>query len=142
MEKRLFMLLLSLCCLLFASPVAAGNFHFIKPEILKQNLDAGKSMVLIDIQGPQDFDHHHIPGALATYAYPVKTSDDRKKLEGILLACKGDNAPVIIICPRGGGGAQRAYTYLKSQGIQERRLAILENGQQGWTYPEWTEGIH
>lgn len=142
MQKQLFVLLLSLCCLAFVSPVAAENFHFIKPEILKQNLDAGKSMVLIDIQEQPDFNRHHIPGALATYAYPVKTSDDRKKLEGILLACKGDNAPVIIICPRGGGGAQRAYTYLKNQGVPESRLSILENGQQGWTYQEWTEGGH
>jgi len=94
----------------------------------------------VDIQEQADFEKHHIPGALATYAYPVKSVENQNKLNRILGACKAADTPVVIVCPRGGGGAQRAYAYLKGQGIDESRLYILEKGQGGWAYPEWTEG--
>jgi thiosulfate/3-mercaptopyruvate sulfurtransferase len=47
--------------------------------------------------------------------------------------------PVVIICPRGAGGAKRAYDHLARQGVADERLFILEQGQQGWPYPELLE---
>jgi thiosulfate/3-mercaptopyruvate sulfurtransferase len=46
---------------------------------------------------------------------------------------------VVIVCPRGGGGAKRAYDHLAGQGVTGGRLFILEQGQQGWPYPELLE---
>ena len=41
---------------------------------------------------------------------------------------------MVIVCPRGAGGAERTYDYLKSQGVAEKRMMILEGGQQDWPY--------
>ena len=58
----------------------------------------------------------------------------------MLTKIKADKAPVVIICPRGAGGATRTYDYLLSQGIAAERLLILEKGQEGWACPTLTEG--
>ena len=41
-----------------------------------------------------------------------------------------------IVCPRGAGGAKRAYDYMEEKGIPKARLSILEKGQGGWPYKE------
>lgn len=38
-----------------------------------------------------------------------------------------------------GAGAENAYSYLKEQGVPEKRMRILEKGQNGWPYPEMLE---
>jgi hypothetical protein len=43
---------------------------------------------------------------------------------------------VVIICPRGKSGASNTYDYIKSKGIPENRLYILEGGIAGWPYKE------
>ncbi len=43
---------------------------------------------------------------------------------------------VVIICPKGKGGALNAYDYLKSKGVPENRLFILEGGIDDWPYPD------
>ena len=50
-----------------------------------------------------------------------------------ILAGKDD---VVIVCPAGGGGARNTYEFLKSQGVPESRMRILEKGQKGWPYAE------
>ena len=104
---------------------------------MKTKLATNTPMLLVDIQVKPEFKQHHLPGAIATYAYPVKSDSDRAKLEATLPELKDSNNPVIVICPRGGGGAKRAYTYLKEQGVDEKRLFILEKGQQGWPYADF-----
>jgi hypothetical protein len=47
---------------------------------------------------------------------------------------------VVIVCPRGAGGARRTYNYLRDKGIAAERLLILEKGQEGWTCGALTEG--
>ncbi|MRR39060.1 rhodanese-like domain-containing protein, partial [bacterium] len=37
---------------------------------------------------------------------------------------------------RGGGGAKSTCDYLKSRGVDENRLLILEKGSEGWPWPE------
>ncbi|NIP26153.1 MAG: rhodanese-like domain-containing protein, partial [Phycisphaerae bacterium] len=41
---------------------------------------------------------------------------------------------VVIVCPRGGGGAKRTYDYFKAKGVAEARLTILAGGQKDWPY--------
>lgn len=123
--------------LLAASPLAlAQSFNTIAPAELKKRLDAGDKPLLLDIQVEQDFARHHIAGAQPTYAYPAKSDAERAKLKPMvdrILASKDD---VVIVCPAGGGGARNAYDFLKSQGVPESRMRILEKGQKGWPYPE------
>lgn len=55
---------------------------------------------------------------MATHAYPVKTDDDKAKLESVLNKINEEQS-IVIICPQGGGGAERTYDYLKSKDIDE-----------------------
>jgi thiosulfate/3-mercaptopyruvate sulfurtransferase len=137
--RRLFFLLL--CCILL--PLAAGAadpYNYISAAALEARLTAKEPIHLVDIQVEEEFAKHHITGATATYAYPVKTEAEKAKLQAVLSKIKADQAPVVVICPRGAGGATRTYDYLLSQGIAAERLLILEKGQEGWACPTLTEG--
>ena len=128
-----FFVLLVLCVTV---PAGAFAYNYISPEQVKQNLAAQSAMSLIDIQVEKEFTQHHIQGAVATYAYPVKSATDRAKLDASVAALKNNQDSAVIICPRGAGGAKRAYDYLAESGIPETRLFILSKGQAGWPFPE------
>ena len=66
--------------------------------------------------------------------FPVKSDQDKQKLQAFVGQVKASEEAVTIVCPRGGGGAKRAYDYLKEQGVSEARLLILEGGQAKWPY--------
>lgn len=122
--------------LLIAIPAWGKNYQYLSPEETSNKLTQQQPLTLVDIQVEEEFAQHHLPGALNTYAYPVKSAADKAKLDAILPQLKSSNSPVLIVCPRGGGGAKRAYDHLQLQGIPEERLFILEKGQQGWPYPK------
>ncbi|WP_051906514.1 MULTISPECIES: rhodanese-like domain-containing protein [unclassified Sulfurospirillum] len=92
--------------------------------------DASK-IVLVDIQEKKDFEEEHLKGALETYAYPVKTEDEKARLAALLPDIKPDQK-VIIVCPRGGGGADRAYDFYLEKGLKKEQLLTLKDGQYGW----------
>jgi len=92
--------------------------------------DASK-LVLIDIQEKPDFTEEHLKGAISTYAYPVKTEEEKARLAALLPDIKPDQK-VIIICPRGGGGADRAYDFYLSKGLKKENLLTLKGGQYEW----------
>ncbi|HEY3307384.1 MAG TPA: rhodanese-like domain-containing protein [Desulfuromonadaceae bacterium] len=110
--------------------------QYIKPDELRNKLEQKKPVIIIDIQTPADFAVHHLESSLETNAYPVKSDEERKKLDTTLPAIKSSNSPVVIVCPRGKGGAVNSYEYLKSQGVPEERLFILEGGMAGWPYKD------
>lgn len=116
----------------------AGDFNMMPAPVLKEKIEAKAPVHILDIQVEKEFDRHHIPGAVATHAYPVKSEEDRSRLNPVIETLKADSEPVVIVCPRGEGGAKRTYEYLQAQGIEASRLFILEKGQEGWPYPELT----
>ncbi|HSH68765.1 MAG TPA: rhodanese-like domain-containing protein [Deferrisomatales bacterium] len=118
---------------------AAGEYRYMPGTQLEQRLKAGEPVVVLDIQVEEEFQQHHIKGAVPTHAYPVKTDADRAKLQARLEQIRTSDAPVVIVCPRGAGGATRTYDYLQAEGIPESRLFILEQGQAGWSCAELTE---
>lgn len=115
------------------------DFKYYTAEQTKKAIEEKKDMILLDIQVEKDFKEHHIKGVLPTHAYPVKTDEDKAKLEKVLPDLKKSTAPIIIVCPGGAGGAERTYAYLSEKGISKDRLFILQNGQKGWPYPELLE---
>ncbi|NIQ98314.1 MAG: rhodanese-like domain-containing protein [Desulfuromonadales bacterium] len=126
---------------LTALPVAAlaGSYNYLSAGSVKEKIEAGERMILVDIQVEEEYAARHLPGAVATHAYPVKSDVDRQKLAAVLPMIRASAEPVVIVCPRGGGGAKRTYDYLKGQGVAEARLNILEKGQKGWPYAKMTE---
>lgn len=96
-------------------------------------------LTIIDIQVEQEFAAGHIKGAQPTYAYPVKTEQDQAKLDAITATLNSTDSPVVIVCPRGAGGAERTFHYLATKGVATSRLLILEKGQAGWNCPDLTD---
>lgn len=133
--KKVFMLMVMAVTLVSVS-AWASSYRYISAANVKQKVETQENILLLDIQAKEEFDQHHIAGAIETYAYPVKSETDRGKLGAVLAQAKTSAEPIVIICPRGGGGAKRAYDYFKTQGVSEDRLLILEGGQANWPYEE------
>lgn len=132
-------LLLALLTLLVAAvPSVAGDFNYISAEKLEQMLRQQLPVSIVDIQVEAEFHTAHIKGAQPSYAYPVKSAQDQAKLDALLPALKDGDTPVVIVCPRGAGGAERTQQYLAAKGIAPSRLLILEQGQAGWNSADLT----
>jgi len=119
-----------------ASATSDDEFRYISPIDVKNRIQNDTPMTILDIQVKTDYDQHHLIGALASYAYPVKSDADMAKLDAVMGKLTAKDDPIIIVCPRGGGGAKRTWQYLSSKGISTDRMYILENGQGGWPYEE------
>lgn len=131
-----------LCLFLLVAGVSwagEGQYHYISAADLEARLTGNQPTNVVDIQVEDEFAQHHIKGAMPTYAYPVKSDADRVKLDAVVERLKANADPVVVVCPRGGGGATRTYDYLLQQGIAAERLMILENGQGGWACAALTE---
>ena len=113
-----------------------AQYNYISAEETAKLIreDASK-LVLVDIQEKEDFDEEHLKGAISTYAYPVKTDEERARLAKLLPSIK-DDQKVVVICPRGGGGADRAYDFLLKSGVKQENLVTLTDGQYGWPREE------
>jgi rhodanese-related sulfurtransferase len=118
----------------------AAGYNYVAPDQFKQWLEKGKDMSIVDIQVPAEFQQHHFKGSLETNSYPVKSAADKQKLDAVLPKLAATHNDVVVICPRGGGGAKNTYDYLKEKGIDEKRIYILKEGMQGWPYKELTSG--
>jgi rhodanese-related sulfurtransferase len=128
--------MLTLMLALAATVALAASYNYVKPEEFKGWLESGKEVVIVDIQVPAEFAKRHFKGSLETNAYPVKSDEERARLDKTLERINATKAEVVIVCPRGGGGAKNTYDYLKALGVDEKRLFILEKGMEGWTFPE------
>lgn len=128
--------LLTVSVLVAAAVAMAADYRYVKQDTFKGWLESGRPMIIVDIQVPEGFAKGHFKGALETNAYPVKTDEEKKRLDATLEKINAVRDDVVIVCPRGGGGAKGAYDYLKSRGVDESRLHILEKGSEGWPWPE------
>jgi rhodanese-related sulfurtransferase len=94
--RRLFFLLLCgtlLPMVAFAAETPA-SYNYISAAALEARLIAKEPIHLVDIQVEEEFARHHITGATATFAYPVKTDAEKAKLQTVLTKLQADNAPV------------------------------------------------
>lgn len=143
MRKTYLSLLLLLALAGVVATAAADNskisYNYITAADLESRLRAGEDLFLLDIQVEEEFSRHHIKGAVPTHAYPVKSEAEQAKVGEVLNRVEAGSQPVVIVCPRGGGGATRTYDYLLARGVAAERLLILEKGQDGWQCEDLTE---
>jgi len=123
--------------LLVAAVAFAADYNYVSPDKFKEWMTTGKKTIIVDIQVPAEFAKRHIKGSIETNAYPVKSDEERKRLDAVLGTINASEDDVVIVCPRGGGGARNTYDYLKSKGVAESRLFILEKGIEGWLHQEF-----
>lgn len=124
----------------YAAFALAADYKYVEPAQFRDWLVQGKDMAIVDIQVPAEFQQHHFKGALETNAYPVKTPAEKQRLDAIVPKLATGGNDVVIICPRGGGGAKNSVDYLKGKGIDEKRIFILKEGMQRWPYPDLSIG--
>ena len=113
---------------------SADGYKYITADELNTRLGAGSPMILIDICPVDQFAKGHIKGAVETNAYPVKTEEEKARLAERLPMLKASADEIIILCPRGGGGAKNTYDFYKANGIDDNRLLILEKGMDKWPF--------
>lgn len=135
MKRTMILLCLALLAVLLAPPVSLAA-NYVKPDVFKQWLANNKPLVIIDIQTAENFEEHHFKGSIETNAFPAKSDEEKKRLDKVLPKIQSSKDDVVIICPKGKGGALNTYDYLLSKGIAEGRLFILEGGIGGWPYPD------
>ncbi len=131
--KKMFFLSLTL---LLYSAVPAFAENYVKSDQFKQWIETSKPVQIVDIQPTEEFEKHHFKNAIQTSAFPAKTDAEKERLDRILPALQASKEDIVIVCPRGGGGAKNTYEHLKAKGIPESRLFILEKGVEGWPYQE------
>ena len=136
MKKLIFTLLLIAA---FCVPAYAGEYNYVSAEQVKEWISSDTPVSIVDIQVKDEFDAHHLKGSIATYSYPVKSDADKARLDNTADALKDNKTQVVVVCPRGKGGAKRCYDYLASRGVAEDRLLILEKGIAGWPYKNLVE---
>ncbi|GFO70000.1 hypothetical protein GMLC_35790 [Geomonas limicola] len=127
-----------LASLLLGGVACASGYTYTATKEFKESLEKAKPMIIVDIQVPVEFAKHHFKNALETDAFPAKSDAERAKLDKVLPVIAASQDEVVIVCPRGGGGAKNTWDYLKSKGVAEKRMRILEGGMQGWPHQELT----
>jgi rhodanese-related sulfurtransferase len=115
------------------------DFKYYTADQLKQAIEKKTPLKIVDIQVEAEYKAHHIQGVIPTYAYPVKTDEEKAKLAKVLPELKASQDPIVVVCPKGGGGAKNTIQYFADQGIAESRLLILEKGQAEWPYADLLE---
>jgi rhodanese-related sulfurtransferase len=122
--------------LMFLGTNLAFAANMLKAEDFKKWLDSGKQVIIVDIQPAKEYEQHHFKGSIETNAFPAKTDEERARLDKAIEKAKASKDDVVIVCPRGRSGAQNTYDYMKSKGIEEKRLYILEGGVANWPYKD------
>ena len=113
---------------------AADSCRYITAETLRQRLNDGPPLLLVDLSPEVLFARKHIPGSIPTGAYPLQTPAQLARLDAVLPRLEAATEDIVLICPRGGQTALRAVQYIQSKGVDPARLLILKNGILGWPY--------
>lgn len=129
-------------CLTFALSLTltsigiAKDYNYISPQEFKARLDAGEveqgKLMVFSTQDHKEFASGYLPVAVQTFARPLESEDDYRKLDIVLARAKATTEDIVVICPRGGSGATRPYDYLQKNGIDASRMFILTKGQEAY----------
>lgn len=121
----------ALALLLGSVMLLAAEYRYIEPADAAKLIREKSPITIVDIQVKEDYKEEHLKGAISTWAYPVKTPEEKARLKEVASSINPSHQ-VIVVCPRGGGGAKRAYDTLRENGIGTSRMVILKNGQHNW----------
>lgn len=114
----------------------AGDYSYISADEMKSRIVEGPTPLIVDIQVEKEYLQHHLPGSVPTYAFPVKNATERDMLHKIVRLFQESDKDIVIVCPRGKGGAKRTYDYLLDEKIPAEKITILTKGIAGWPYNE------
>ena len=93
---------------------------------LRDMLESGERVTVVDVRKGEDYDEWSIPGSVHYDAYDALNAGDGRAMEGLELP---DGAPVVTVCGRGRSSAVAAEQ-LRRQGHE---AFSLEGGMQAWS---------
>ncbi|MGD8352825.1 MAG: rhodanese-like domain-containing protein, partial [Pseudomonadota bacterium] len=88
----------------YNSPLETTGIQYVTPETFREWYLKDKALV-IDVQTYGGYTQMHFPGSLTTYAYPVRTPEQKKRVEAVIPAIRDTKKPVVLVCPGGITGA-------------------------------------
>jgi|GEM_PF-6686529 len=112
-------------------PTVAASHAMLCQEELRQWREQGKTLILVDVQSPDEYFEHHFEDSVPTEAYPVISEGDKAKLRPVLDSARSSSQPVVIVSTTGGDEAGRAGDFLLFHGVTATRLYILKGGVEG-----------
>jgi len=95
-------------------------------DTLRQWLDSGRRVTVVDIRSPEEFAESHVPGSINVFAYDALKAGDAHALDGFSVAGGG---PVVAVCGR-GRIATIASEVLRARGVDALTLA---GGMHAWS---------
>lgn len=97
----------------------------IAPQALKDRIDSGDAVQVVDIRLPEEFEEGHIPGA-ENIPFP----EFARAVDGHEW---GDD--IVVVCPMGESSLQAARLLEAYEGVEaDATVANLEGGYQEWDY--------
>jgi rhodanese-related sulfurtransferase len=103
--------------------VTEGN---IGAMTLRDMLESGERVTVVDVRKGEDYDEWSIPGSVHYDAYDALNAGDGRAMEGLELP---DGAPVVTVCGHGRSSAAAA-AQLRRMGYE---AFSLEGGMQAWS---------
>ena len=103
--------------------MAGGN---IDARTLRDMLDRGERVTVLDVRKEEDHAEWSIPGSVNVDAYEALNAGDERAMEGLELP---EGAPVVTVCNRGRASAVAA-DQLRRQGHE---VLSLEGGMKAWS---------
>ncbi len=107
-------------------------FLRIQPDRVKQLLDSGEQLWLVDLRDAEEFKRQHLPGA---HSLPLKQL--QKSFQKIPRTGR-----VVLYCSCPGGNIDEGYSYQLLRELGYRNVSVLEGGFAEWTrlgYPVETD---
>ena len=93
---------------------------------LRDMLESGERVTVVDVRRGEDFDEWSIPGSVHYDAYDALNAGDGQAMEALELP---DGVPVVTVCGRGRSSAVAA-AQLRRKGYE---AFSLEGGMQAWS---------
>ncbi len=104
------------------TPPAPVILYNISPVVVKQKLDAGEKIILLDVRQPEEYAHGHLQGAILI---PIGELPDRyRELNA--------DQEIIVYC-HSGGRSSAATKMLLRLGFEN--VKNMKGGIIAWPYP-------
>lgn len=97
----------------------------IDPERVKEKIDAGEDVQIVDIRSADEYERGHLPGAINIPFVHLPREIDRHSW--------GDD--VVVVCPVGESSIQAARLIESYEGVPEdAHVASMRGGYADWSY--------
>ncbi len=109
-------------------PTPEADVETVSPDALKERIDAGEDVTLLDARMQSDYDEWHIDGDTVTSINVPYYEFLDEEIDDEVLDAVPDDREVTVLCAK-GGASEFVAGALKARGYDVNHL---ENGMNGW----------